>query len=99
MNGAAAFSGAAAQRWRRIYLRASAFLLVVLMCNGGLSAYSVLTHEEIVDLLWADQIRPLLLKRFPALTGRRDQRGARLRLRWCGHSGSRLLPIRQPGIQ
>jgi len=40
----------------------------MLLCSGGLSAYSVLTHEEIVDLLWADQIRPLLLKRFPGLT-------------------------------
>jgi len=28
----------------------------------------VLTHEEIVDLLWTDEIRPLLLKRFPTLT-------------------------------
>ena len=28
-------------------------------------AYSVLTHEEIVDLLWTAEIRPLLLKRFP----------------------------------
>ena len=33
-----------------------------------MSAYSVLTHEEIVDLLWADQISPLLLKRYPGLT-------------------------------
>jgi hypothetical protein len=41
---------------------------VLLMCNGVLFAYSVLTHEEIVDLLWKDEIRPLLLKRFPALT-------------------------------
>jgi len=31
-------------------------------------SYSVLTHEEIVDLLWLDQIRPLLLERFPGLT-------------------------------
>jgi hypothetical protein len=38
------------------------------MCTGGSFAYSVLTHEEIVDLLWKDEIRPLLLKRFPALT-------------------------------
>jgi hypothetical protein len=38
------------------------------MCSGGSFAYSVLTHEEIVDLLWKDEIRPLLLKRFPALT-------------------------------
>ena len=28
----------------------------------------MLTHEEIVDLLWTDEIRPLLLKRFPTLT-------------------------------
>jgi hypothetical protein len=28
----------------------------------------VLTHEEIVDLLWTDEIRPLLLKRYPELT-------------------------------
>ena len=68
MNGVAAFSGAAAKHWRRIVIHASGLLLVVLMCNGGLSAYSVLTHEEIVDLLWADEIRPLLLKRFPGLT-------------------------------
>ncbi len=29
------------------------------------TAYSVLTHEEVVDLLWRDTIQPLLLKRFP----------------------------------
>ncbi|MGA2358132.1 MAG: zinc dependent phospholipase C family protein [Terriglobales bacterium] len=45
-----------------------AALLVVLMCSGGLFAYSVLTHEEIVDLLWTDEIRPLLLKRYPGLS-------------------------------
>ena len=39
-----------------------------LMCAGSSFAYSVLTHEEIVDLLWKDEIRPLLLKRFPTLT-------------------------------
>ena len=32
------------------------------------SAYSVLTHEEIVDLLWTDQIQPLLLKHFLGLS-------------------------------
>ncbi|MGA8762229.1 MAG: zinc dependent phospholipase C family protein [Candidatus Sulfotelmatobacter sp.] len=31
-------------------------------------AYSVLTHEEIVDVLWKDGIQPLLKKRFPAAT-------------------------------
>ena len=29
------------------------------------AAYSVLTHEQIVDLLWADQIAPLLLQKYP----------------------------------
>ncbi|MBZ5614695.1 MAG: zinc dependent phospholipase C family protein [Acidobacteriia bacterium] len=38
------------------------------MCCGCLSAYSVLTHEEIVDLLWSDEIRPFLLKRYPGLS-------------------------------
>ncbi len=45
-----------------------ALLLVVLICSGGSPAYSVLTHEEIVDLLWTDEIRPLLLKRYPGLS-------------------------------
>jgi hypothetical protein len=48
---------------------AVAFVLcVLLMCSGGLFAYSVLTHEEIVDLLWTAEIRPLLLKRFPGMS-------------------------------
>jgi uncharacterized protein (DUF433 family) len=28
----------------------------------------VLAHEEIVDLVWSNELRPLLLKRFPTLT-------------------------------
>jgi Zinc dependent phospholipase C len=32
------------------------------------SAYSVLTHEQIVDLLWNDRIQPMLKARFPGLT-------------------------------
>ena len=31
-------------------------------------AYAVLTHEQIIDLTWADSIQPLLLRRFPTLT-------------------------------
>jgi len=42
--------------------------LALLVCTGASFAYSVLTHEEIVDLLWKDEIRSLLLKRFPTLT-------------------------------
>jgi hypothetical protein len=45
-----------------------AVLLVVLLCGGVSLPYSVLTHEQIVDLLWTDELRPLLVKRFPTLT-------------------------------
>jgi len=31
-------------------------------------AYSVLTHEQVVDLVWKDSIQPLLLARFPTAT-------------------------------
>src|ERR1700737_4645850 len=53
---------------RLLSARAAALLLVVLTCSGGLFAYSVLTHEEIVDLLWTDKIQPLLLARYPGLS-------------------------------
>ena len=54
--------------WRLLSVRTVALLLALLMCDGNLSAYSVLTHEEIVDLLWTDAIQPLLLKRYPGLS-------------------------------
>jgi hypothetical protein len=60
--------GAIAKGWRRLWVRAAALLLTVFLCSAVLSAYSVLTHEEIVDLLWSDEIQPLLLKRYPGLS-------------------------------
>src|SRR6202158_2983648 len=54
--------------WRLLTQRIMTVLLVVVMCGGPSFAYSVLTHEEIVDLLWLDEIRPLLLKRYPGLS-------------------------------
>ena len=67
-TGDLAVKDAIANRWRTLSIRILALLLVTLMCSGGMSAYSVLTHEEIVDLLWTDQIRPLILKRYPGLS-------------------------------
>lgn len=49
-------------------IRLLALFGVLLLCACGSRAYSVLTHEEIVDLVWTAEISPLLLKRFPALT-------------------------------
>lgn len=59
---------AAHSGWARWPIRAAAIFLVVFLCSSGSFAYSVLTHEEIVDLVWTTDLRPLLLKRFPSLT-------------------------------
>jgi hypothetical protein len=40
------------------------FFLTVELSSG----YSVLTHEEIVDLAWQDSIKPLLLAKYPSTT-------------------------------
>jgi hypothetical protein len=50
------------------FIRTVAILFSLLLCGSASRAYSVLTHEEIVDLLWTSNIRPLLLQRFPGLT-------------------------------
>src|SRR5271168_1530791 len=52
-------------RWS---IRIVAVFLAVLLCDSRSFAYSVLTHEEIVDLVWSDELRPLLLQRFPTLS-------------------------------
>ena len=49
---------------RRPLLGVAVLLALSCVC----AAYSVLTHEEVVDLLWKDTIQPLLLKRFPNTT-------------------------------
>ncbi len=43
-------------------------LLFVLLCPGTASPYSLLTHEQLIDLTWRDSIVPLLLSRYPNLT-------------------------------
>src|SRR5271156_3804316 len=68
MHQRSASGGAIVAEWRPLSVRLVASLLIMLMCSGGSSAYSVLTHEEIVDLLWTSEIRPLLLKRYPGLS-------------------------------
>ena len=48
----------------------SAVLIVLLVSLSALPvpAYSVLTHEQVIDFLWERQIKPLLLARFPNST-------------------------------
>jgi hypothetical protein len=62
------FRRAASGKRRVSGLRVAALLLLILMCSSSSLGYSVLTHEQIVDLVWADYLSPLLLTRFPTLT-------------------------------
>ncbi|HWZ41838.1 MAG TPA: zinc dependent phospholipase C family protein [Candidatus Saccharimonadales bacterium] len=45
-----------------------AVLLIVCTLGSQGYGYSVLTHEEIIDLLWDAQIKPLLLEKYPETT-------------------------------
>ncbi|MCU1300765.1 MAG: hypothetical protein JWQ87_1049 [Candidatus Sulfotelmatobacter sp.] len=54
--------------WRVLLRRAAIVLLIGLSCGGDVSAYSVLTHEEIVDLVWTDEIKPLLLQKYAGIS-------------------------------
>ncbi len=53
---------------RLFSIPAACVLAMLLACSHRASAYSVLTHEEIVDLLWTERLRPLLLSRYPGLS-------------------------------
>lgn len=55
----------------RSFRRSLRFLIlsaVVWASSSASSAYSVVTHQAIIDLAWNDSIRPLLLSRFPRTT-------------------------------
>ena len=45
-----------------------ALLLAAALLATDSAGYSVLTHEELIDLAWNDSIRPLLLAKFPGAT-------------------------------
>lgn len=62
------FKSLTAQIVPRSLGRIVSIVLFVCFASSLGAGYSVLTHEEIVDLLWKDQIQPLLLKRFPHST-------------------------------
>ena len=51
------------QSWRALI-----WLGLVIVLAQVCGAYSVLTHEQVVDLVWKDNIEPLLKQRFPAAT-------------------------------
>jgi hypothetical protein len=51
---------------RRVGLRVTtAILLSVLAAPSNASAYSVLAHEAVIDVMWDDQLAPILKQKFP----------------------------------
>lgn len=56
-----------ARRWCSLAAAILALLTLIVPAKT-VCAYSVLTHEEIVDLVWSSEILPLLGHRFPNLT-------------------------------
>lgn len=50
---------------RQGLLRSVLVLVLIFSLLQPALAYSVLTHEAIIDSVWADALKPLLLKRFP----------------------------------
>jgi hypothetical protein len=53
---------------RFLYLSAMLVLILGICRPLDCAAYSVLTHEAIIDAAWKHDIEPLLLKRFPNAT-------------------------------
>ena len=55
---------------RKFSTRSAAILLsaAALLIPAPARAYSVLSHEEVVDMAWKDTIVPMLRQRFPGIT-------------------------------
>ena len=56
------------QRLRRVLVLSLSCWLMATLCALPASAYSVLTHEQIIDLAWEQQLKPLLMARFANTT-------------------------------
>src|ERR1700686_3509124 len=59
------------RRREALSVRAFAIIMALVLClawPNETAAYAVLAHEAIIDSVWDTNIRPLLLKRFPAAT-------------------------------
>jgi hypothetical protein len=56
------------EHWQSSWRTLLGILIIAMACCQATLAYSVLTHEEIVDLVWKGDILPLLQERFPGLS-------------------------------
>lgn len=53
---------------RKSFLQIAILIGLLALSNPNAEAYSVLSHEEVVDICWDTTIRPALLQRFPQST-------------------------------
>jgi hypothetical protein len=53
---------------RNLVRAACLVVLLCLPCGRPAAAYSLLTHEQLVDLTWQSSIAPLLRRRYPGIT-------------------------------
>src|SRR5436309_15228579 len=51
---------------RRWYF--SIWFVALILTTPPLTAYSVLSHEQLIDIAWESDIRPVLIRRFPNTT-------------------------------
>src|SRR6185437_7429346 len=56
------------QQLRRAAALSLLYSLVVTLSVRPAAAYSVLTHEQIIDLAWEPHLKPMLMAKFPATT-------------------------------
>jgi hypothetical protein len=75
------------------------FAIVAVLVPAPAPAYSVLTHEALIDAAWDKVDQAPAAGAISAHQRRRAERGPRLRLRRIGHPRSRLLPVRQQVLQ
>jgi len=52
----------------RLFQSVCLLSLTIALSPTPAHAYSQFTHEELIDLVWSDSIRPLLLERYPGTT-------------------------------
>lgn len=68
-TGLSASDGRVSYRRGKGWMWCAAVLIAwLLILAPGANAYSLLTHQQVVDIVWKDNLEPLLKKRFPDAT-------------------------------
>lgn len=80
---------------RRVSCCALLFLFCFCSLHPGFS-YSVLTHEQIIDLAWKDSVVPLLLSRYPKTTPAELERARAFAYGGCAIQDAGYYPFGHP---